>query len=249
MPIVDSGNEIKFSDIAAEFGGQKPYSLSAYLRGGALVTGTPAANSKIPTTNNNIQFSDYFGAKDSILITYEIQGGGGAGGGGYNDRGDNSGTANSGGDTSITVGSTTITASGGAGGIHGGAGRDKPGTDGEASYYGAGGAGGPKNTAGSSAPSDHYGAGGGGGGGDKEAWNDRSGAAGTGGKAGERKTGTMEVDSGWTISYTVGAKGAGLGSTPGTYKGGSGAIGYVKITREGGVVLVDGTASNSIDIT
>lgn len=246
MPITSSG-QIKFTDIAAEFGGQKPYSMSAYLRGGALVTSTPAANSEIPTTNDDIQFSDYYGTKNTVLITYVLQGGGGAGGSGFDDRGDNSGTANSGGDTSISFGVTTITALGGGGGIHGGGGRERPGTNGQASFYGAGGSGGNENSAGGSAPADHYGAGGGGGGGDDSGFNDRSGAAGTGGKAGQRLTGTAEVQSGFQLSYTVGAKGA--RTTVGNYYGGSGAIGYIKITKEGGVDLVDGTESGSIDIT
>ena len=166
MPINSSG-KISFTDIAAEHGGQKPYSASAYLRGGALVTGTPSANAEIPATASDIQFSDYYGSKSTIQITYEIQGGGGAGGGGYNDRGDNSGTANNGGDSSITYGVTTITATGGGGGEHGGNGREQPGTAGESSHYGAGGAGGAKNTAGSSAAASSYGAAGGGGGGGK----------------------------------------------------------------------------------
>ena len=248
MPINSSG-KISFTDIAAEHGGQKPYSASAYLRGGALVTGTPAANAEIPTTNSDIQFSDYYGSKSTIQITYEIQGGGGAGGGGYNDRGDNSGTANNGGDSSITYGVTTITATGGGGGEHGGNGRDQPGTDGEDSHYGDGGAGGARNTAGSSAAASSYGAGGGGGGGDDDSYQDRSGAAGTGGFAGQRVTGTAEVENGTSITYMVGAKGAGGAGTPGNYVGGSGASGYIKITKEGNVDIVDGTDSGSVTLT
>ena len=50
---------IKFSDIQNEFGGTNPISLSEYVRGGGLVPDA-AENSSIPTTNSNIQMSDFY---------------------------------------------------------------------------------------------------------------------------------------------------------------------------------------------
>lgn len=244
MAIKGSGSPLSITEIKNEFGGSAPHSLSEYKRAGGLVPESPS-NSSIPTTNNNIRISNFYGATNTVSVTYEIQGGGGAGGGGYDDRGDNSGTANGGGTTSISYGGTTISASGGSGGIHGGNGRERPGGNGQASHYGSGGSGGSVNNAGSSAPASHYGAGGGGGGGDFHSRYDRSGAAGTGGKAGTRKTGTVQIVPGTVITYTVGGKG--VGGTAGNYHGGSGAKGYVKITRDG-TVLANTTSSGSVTV-
>lgn len=246
MAIKGSGSPLSITEIKNEFGGSAPHSLSEYKRAGGLVPESPS-NSSIPTTNNNISISDFYGATNTVSVTYEIQGGGGAGGGGYDDRGDNSGTANGGGATSITYGSTTISAAGGGGGIHGGNGRSSPytGTAGQASHYGSGGSAGGAQSAGGNAPSSHYGAGGGGAGGDASSRYDRSGAAGTGGNAGTRKTGTVQIVPGTVITYTVGGKG--VGGTAGNYPGGSGAGGYVKITRDG-TVLANTTSSGSVTV-
>lgn len=59
MPLPSSGS-ISISQIAAEFGGSAPHSLSEYYRGGGLVPDTPA-NAAIPTSGA-IKLSDFYGA-------------------------------------------------------------------------------------------------------------------------------------------------------------------------------------------
>lgn len=59
MPLPSSGS-ISLSQIAAEFGGTAPHSLSEYYRGGGLVPDTPA-NALIPTSGA-IKLSDFYGA-------------------------------------------------------------------------------------------------------------------------------------------------------------------------------------------
>jgi len=61
MALVSSG-QIKFSQIQAEFGGSHPISISEYKRNGTYVYNL-GANSDIPTTNSDIQISDFYGAK------------------------------------------------------------------------------------------------------------------------------------------------------------------------------------------
>lgn len=61
MAVKSSGSLSITTDIVGEFGGSTPHSLSEYKRGGSLVPDV-SANSAIPTTNSNIQFSDFYGA-------------------------------------------------------------------------------------------------------------------------------------------------------------------------------------------
>lgn len=67
---VKSSGQLSFNtDIVGEFGGSAPHSLSEYKRGGSLVPSGPSANSDIPTTNSNIQFSDFYGAIQAVTFS------------------------------------------------------------------------------------------------------------------------------------------------------------------------------------
>lgn len=68
MALQTSG-PISLADIAAEFGGSAPHSLSEYYRGGGLVPDTPA-NSGIPTSGA-ISLSDFYGG-DATVGTVQI---------------------------------------------------------------------------------------------------------------------------------------------------------------------------------
>ena len=68
MAVKSSGTLSFNTDIVGEFGGTAPHSLSEYKRGGSLVPDY-SSNSDIPTTNSNIQFSDFYGAEDVITLT------------------------------------------------------------------------------------------------------------------------------------------------------------------------------------
>lgn len=61
MAVKSSGSLSISTDIVGEFGGSTPHSLSEYKRGGSYVPNV-TANNDIPTTNSNIQFSDFYGA-------------------------------------------------------------------------------------------------------------------------------------------------------------------------------------------
>lgn len=61
MAVKSSGSLSITTDIVGEFGGSTPHSLSEYKRGGSYVPNV-TANNDIPTTNSNIQFSDFYGA-------------------------------------------------------------------------------------------------------------------------------------------------------------------------------------------
>lgn len=67
MAIKGSGSFLRITEIVAEFGGSTPHSLSEYKRGGSLVPNS-AANNAIPTTNDNISMSNFYGAKDTIFV-------------------------------------------------------------------------------------------------------------------------------------------------------------------------------------
>jgi len=216
---------ITIQDIVDEFGGTSPHSLSEYYRGGDLVPESPT-NSNVPT-EGEISLSDFYGAVSTVVLTYEMIGGGGAGGQGFN----TSGSAASGTSSSIFgSGLALLPAAGGLGGVS----RSLwAATDGEGTVYGPGGPAGKTSdrgsqvTAGSNAPSTSYGAGGGGGGGFPfAAYN-----AGAGGNAGTRRAGTTPVVPGTELTITVGSGGA-RGSSAGA-EGGAGAGGYVEITVNG----------------
>lgn len=63
MAVKSSGSNLSFNtDIVGEFGGSTPHNLSEYKRGGSLVPNGPSANAEIPTSNADIQFSDFYGS-------------------------------------------------------------------------------------------------------------------------------------------------------------------------------------------
>jgi hypothetical protein len=220
---IQSSGVITLSDIQNEFGGTNPIGLSEYYRNGGYTTSN---NTSVPESGA-ISVSNFYGTTSAVTVTYELIGGGGAGGQGAQ----TSGTADSGDSSSITgSGFTAVTSSGGGGGVS----RSLyASTDGQASYYGSGGAAGPTSDngsnfgAGSNAPSTSYGAGGGGGGGYPfSAYN-----AGGGGEAATRIASSQNVVPGTQLTVVVGAGGA-RGSIAGA-EGGAGAGGYVKITVNG----------------
>ena len=68
---VKSSGQLSFnSDIVGEFGGSAPHALSEYKRGGSLVPNGPSANADIPTTNSDIQFSDFYGSVNQFQYTF-----------------------------------------------------------------------------------------------------------------------------------------------------------------------------------
>ena len=214
---LQSSGAISLANIQSEFGGSSPISLSEYYRNGSYTTSN---NTNVPTSGT-ISMGNFYGAVKGYTMTYEIIGGGGEGGGGSY-----GGTGNSGGASSFSgSGITTVTANGGAGGVATGLFGSE---NGYSSYYGAGGAGGLNSdsgnqTPGSNAPSSSYGAGGGGGGSAPfSAYN-----GGYGGRAGTRKTGSILVIPGTTVSVTIGSGGSGI------YGGGNGAGGYAKFIVNG----------------
>ena len=219
MALQPSG-QITLSDIQDEFGGANPIGMSEYYRGGAYTTSN---NIDVPESGA-ISLSDFYSATAAVAVTYELIGGGG-GGAGSGTVANNGGTGTPSaiyGTGFITV--TSAGASGGATGVYAS-------TNGEASYYGAGGAAGLNSsnvsniTAGSPAPSTSYGAGGGG------AGSQFNGYAGLGGSAATRVVSFQNIAPGTALTVIVGAKGA--GGTGNLYNGGAGAAGYVKITVGG----------------
>ena len=243
MAIPASG-QVTLAALQAEYGGTDPISLNEYYRGGLYVPiGTGTAT--IPSSGE-ITLEDFRGTSKTATVTYEIIGGGGAGGYGVSDEGENNrDTFGAAGGASSISGTNfqTITAAGGAGGENCGGNRGTAGTAGESTTYGAGGAGGALNSNGQAAPSGSYGAGGGGGGGDSGSTYDSGGCSGFGGKAGTRKTGTVAVVYGTTLTVDIGA--GGPTNTPG-YDGGAGRAGYCRLswganvstfTSDGSVVI------------
>jgi hypothetical protein len=228
MPIKQAGN-ITFTEIANEFGGTVPHSLSEYYRGGSRVPDTPSSgvNNRIPTSGE-IKISDFYGTSRTTVVTYEIIGGGGSGGFGLADGYRN--TQAPGGQGSSITGIVSV--AGGTGGSNAvrGKGDGYSGGPGQGTVYGPGGAGVPQDTSGNPAPSTSYGAGGGGGGGDSPSTFDKSGGGGQGGNAAQRLTGTFTVQYGTVVSGFIGAGGV---NTEGVYKGGSGAGGFCRLTYDG----------------
>jgi hypothetical protein len=231
---VKTDGTISVQNIVDEFGGTAPHSVSEYYRGGSLVPVTPntGRNNNIPT-GGTIRHSNFYNSSKTVVVTYDIIGGGGCGGGGFANGG-GTGRSEAGGATSIST--FSVSAAGGTGGrngvINGTSG------SGEGTIYGPGGAGVPRTASdndsrpGNPAPSTSYGAGGGGGGGDNPQTYDNSGAAGEGGFAGQRLTGTITVNYGSTVNFTVGGGGTQSGGES-NRKGGRGANGLVKISYEG----------------
>jgi hypothetical protein len=65
MALPESGT-LTFAQIATEFSGSQPYSLSQYYRGGSLVG---ANNTNVPTSGV-ISFSNFYGASAGITLTF-----------------------------------------------------------------------------------------------------------------------------------------------------------------------------------
>lgn len=237
MTLPAAGNPLSLSQIEGEFGGSGAKSLSEYY----------AAHSSVPTSGNPISISDFYGLSDNVSFSFTIQGAGGAGGYGLSDqRRHLGGQGASGGATSISgSGMTTVSVAGGTGGLNSyDAWNNAANRNGQASFYGAGGAGGGSNsnTPGSAPASSSYGAGGGGGGSDAPnttwyGWTyDYAGNGGRGGNAGTRNSGSATVPSGTTITITVGSGGVGTGHPSGYSQGrdgGNGAGGVAFITYNG----------------
>jgi hypothetical protein len=69
MVIKTSGTLSIANDIAGEFGGQTPHSISEYYRGGSLVPNT-SQNLSIPSViNSSISFSDFYGTVSTFVYT------------------------------------------------------------------------------------------------------------------------------------------------------------------------------------
>lgn len=232
MPLPSSG-PVSLGQVQGEFGGTNPVSITEYYRGGTRVIGG-AQNSGVPTASTKrISFSDFRLASRTVVVTYEIIGGGGAGGYGLEDGG-GTGRGGSGGDSQIVGGGLNIIADGGIGGRNGvGSGNGDPAgfRDGESTFYGPGGPAGPNGANGNPAPSTSYGAGGGGAGGDSSNTYDSSGATGEGGFAGTRRTGTFTVPYGTVVTVTIGQ--SGQSSVGGVYTGGAGADGFCRLSFDG----------------
>lgn len=221
---------ISLPEVQTEFGGVNPISLSEYYRNGSYVT---ANNTSVPTSGE-ISLSNFYGTVKALLVYYEVIGGGGGGGYGRNNYTTTDGSRGGTGGSSVLSGSglTTITATGGIGGLNGPVQNEWQGVAGAASVYGSGGAAVNEKTPGNSAPASSYGAGGGGGGGDDAALYSTDGAGGKGGVASTRLTGNFGiVPVGIVISVTIGSGGVG---GQGNYNGGNGAGGYARLRVDGG---------------
>ena len=62
---LQSDGAITLAQIAAEFGGSTPHSLSEYYRNGSFVTSN---NTNVPTSGT-IDFADFYGAVKQITVT------------------------------------------------------------------------------------------------------------------------------------------------------------------------------------
>ena len=227
---ISASGAVSFSTLQSEFGGSNPISLSEYYLDGSFVTPN---NTGVPNSGASIAAGTFRGSSKAYTVTYQVIGAGGAGGyglgGGYSSTVAQSGTSSS----LSGSGITTVTASGGVGGVNANRSPDPTKSpDGEASVYGAGGVSGnnkqsePPNVGGH-APSSSYGAGGGAAGGDRSSTFDSSGGAGSPGSAGTYLTGTTNyLVPGSTLSVGIGSKGLGSG---GSARGGNGANGYARL--------------------
>lgn len=235
---LQSSGAISIGDLRTEFdGGTGAISLGDFYRGGSRVP-TSSTTTGV-AASGAINIGSFYSKRNALDVTYEIIGGGGGGGGGTANRPAQNGyhepsaiAGDTGGTSTIKQGTTTlVSAPGGTYGI--GAttaymsGRDYFGTNGTASYYGAGGARGLENQHGTAAPNASYGAGGGGAGGDDYSTYDEPGYPGQGGGASTRKTGTLVVDDNTTLTVYIADGGIGGNSS---YDGGKGAGGYCKLT-------------------
>lgn len=80
MPV--STGQVSFQDIADEFGGTTPHTLSEYYRGNGLVN---SSITEIPSSGSPISVGSFRGLSAEVTITFTITGGGGCGGNGFDD--------------------------------------------------------------------------------------------------------------------------------------------------------------------
>ena len=221
-----STGPISLSQVQTEFGGSNPISLSEYYYNGSYITGN---NTSVPSSGT-ISMSNMRGRYKAYYVNYIVIGGGGAGGYGVDDGGEgNRGTyAPAGSQSRIAFPSSSIISYGGRGGENCKGNRSTSGTNGGASYYGSGGAGGGLNSSGADAV--NYGSGGGGGGGDSGSFFDSGGCSGEGGVASSYKSGSYWLVPGYSITIYVGS--GGIAPTTG-YDGGNGANGRAQLTVNG----------------
>jgi hypothetical protein len=231
---------LSIGEIATEFGGTAPHSLGEYYRGGGLVPLPISANPGVPTSGQ-ISISDFYGARNATIVTYQLIGGGGAGGFGLED-GFGSGQAAAGTASSLTGPGISISAPGGAGGNNGSLPEGASGA-GQGTVFGPGGASIGNGSAGRPAPATSYGAGGGGAGGDSPNRYDPSGACGDGGFASPLQNGTLVIPYGTVLSITIGVGGVGSG---GNYPGGAGANGVCVLTYDGVTYVITSTTSYTV---
>ena len=258
---------VSMNDLRTTFGTTGAASLSQFYRGGTLVPNV-STNSSV-ATSGAIALGSFTSRTNLVPISYDVLGAGGGGGFGNQENDGNANTtetmASAGGSSSLSgSGFTTVTSTGGAAGasrnISGGT-PHRYGTAGESSAYGTGGTRGVvqedsvEGGAGSGAPSYRggnggIGAGGGGAGGDQTSTYDVGGWAGSGGKAGQQKTGTVSAVYKSTITLSCGAGGAG-GNGPWASDGGAGGAGRVSITRQylSGNLTTTRTTSGSQTLT
>lgn len=222
-----STGPISLSQVQTEFGGTNPISLSEYYYNGSYITGN---NTSVPSSGTTISMSNLRGKYKAYLVSYFVIGGGGAGGYGVDDGGEgNRGTyAPAGSSSIVSFPGYGITSSGGRGGENCKGNRATSGTNGGASFYGSGGAGGARNSSGADAV--NYGSGGGGGGGDSGSLFDSGGCSGEGGVASSYQSGSYWLTPGHSISIKVGA--GGIAPTTG-YDGGNGAKGRARLVVNG----------------
>lgn len=71
MAVKSSGQLSITTDIVGEFGGTAPHAISEYKRGGSLVPDA-SGNAAIPTTNENIQWSDFYGAVNETDLSQAL---------------------------------------------------------------------------------------------------------------------------------------------------------------------------------
>lgn len=242
---VKTSGPISMSELANEFGGAAPLSMSQYYRnrGRVLNITSNGVNNRVPESGP-LSMSNFYTTTRGVNFGYEIVAGGGGGGGGANDPIGAGVYGGPGGNSAIYVNGTIfVSVGGGAMGVSFGADRGANG-NGASSAYGGGGAGGGDNQPGQSASA--YGAGGGGGGGDAPSYSDKSGPRGLGGGAGAYTNGNWVLAAGSVLYIAIGG-GSAYDHAPGYYDGGRGANGFARLYFSGRIV--DFTSSGSITIT
>ena len=249
MALPADGQPISLSQVQSEFGGAHPISMSEYYLSGSYVTSN---NTDVPdgsASETAIGLGDFHDTVGTVVVDFEIIGGGGAGGYGLDDGAGGGHVAEGGYTTRVyQTGTFDYSATGGAGGQSGVHHPDTGATAGGSSYYGSGGHANSTSSNQGNAPASSYGAGGGGGKGDHPAYIgiapfrvvvDPTGWAGDGGSASTRATYSLQLVPGSSVNVLVGRKGV---ATHQHRWGGDGAGGYVKFTRGNNVTEYTNTS-------